>query len=113
MAAVSIPLPDKVRDEVVGLLQQANNKLAPFNITLTDTERKSLGSVNKGPPRAERRFSWPGLVCAPARPWVGPARFFGAAAGYLPQAGGRWSRRSAKLFGWCAGRPLYPNKLSE
>ena len=86
MAAVSIPLPDKVRDEVVGLLQQANNKLAPFNITLTDTERKSLGSVNKGPPRAERRFSWPGLR---ARPPVGGAgAFFWRGGGLFAASGG-------------------------
>lgn len=49
MPPVSIPVPDSVRDQVLALLQQAADKLAPYEITLTEAEQKSLGSVNLGP----------------------------------------------------------------
>jgi hypothetical protein len=48
MSAISIPIPSKVHDEVAKLLQAVIALLAPYQMTLTDTEQKSLSSVNMG-----------------------------------------------------------------
>ena len=48
MPPVSIPLSDAVQAEVAKLLQQALAKLAPYQITLTDKEHKSLASATMG-----------------------------------------------------------------
>ena len=48
MAFESIPLPAAVQTDVQALLQQVIDKLRPFDITLTDTERKTLASKTMG-----------------------------------------------------------------
>jgi hypothetical protein len=48
MVPVSIPIPAEVQAEVATLLQQAFAKLAPYQMTLTSTEQKSLASTTMG-----------------------------------------------------------------
>lgn len=48
MTPVSIPIPTAVQAEVAKLLQQALAKLAPYQVTLTSAEQKSLASTTMG-----------------------------------------------------------------
>jgi hypothetical protein len=48
MATPSNPLPAALKKEVLGLLQQALDKLHPYEISLSDTEQKSLAAGAMG-----------------------------------------------------------------
>ena len=48
MATVTTPIPAAVKKDVLALLQQALDKLHPYEITLTDTEQKSLAAGAMG-----------------------------------------------------------------
>ena len=48
MVTVTGPFPPTIKQEVLDLLQQALDKLRPYEMTLTDAEQKSLGSAALG-----------------------------------------------------------------
>lgn len=48
MATIVTPIPAAVKAEVLKLLQEAQELLSPYQVSITDAERKSLGSTAMG-----------------------------------------------------------------